>query len=478
MSRPFIIWTMQRTGGTALTDLLMEMSEHRSAEHEPFNWAKKSPRQFWPITDAWNKTRDHVALAGDLDAILAQNVLLKHCYELLQMPFNQHLMQAAAKTRYRHIHLLRRDETARLTSKFIAESQGTWFRDYARKVFAEVADGQRAMPALPVEDMVRHFRHCRSATETVSAWLADLGAESRRVYYEDLYEGDRETRLAHLLGLLNFLGFTQADVDRHRFVMEAKIFHAGQETRSVAPYVPNLAAARAALAAAGCEPATDEPATDGAPARQERRPMKPAQRMVAEFRRLVERHAPQGPFLELGLADAEDCAVAGELYAGAARHAVGQALQSGTTPDGIVLHQGELGELAGRFTDGQFNTVLWNDAIVHDRCFWRTLEIIRRLLAPDGVVIFSVPGFSRAANQAGVTVAGPKGQPIPDTTPTYRIHASPDFWRISPQAMRHVVLDGYEVRDVRVSSMPPRIFGVGVKRAAAQSLATMSLAAD
>ena len=218
MSRPFIIWTMQRTGGTALTDLLMEMSEHRSAEHEPFNWAKKSPRQFWPVTDAWNKTRDRTALAGELDAIL---------------------------------------------SKFIAESQGTWFRDYARKVFAEVADGQRALPALPVDDMVKHFRHCRTATETVSGWLAELGADSRRIYYEDLYEGDRETRLAHLLGLLNFLGFTQADVDRHRFVMEAKIFHAGQETRSVVPYVPNLAAARAALAAARCEAATD-PAGRGA----------------------------------------------------------------------------------------------------------------------------------------------------------------------------------------------------------------------
>ncbi len=472
MSRPFIIWTMQRTGGTALAELLMEMSEHRSAEHEPFNWARKSPRQFWPMTEAWNKTRDHVALSGELDAILAQNFLIKHCYELLQMPFNQHLMQATAKTRYRHVHLLRRDETARLTSKFIAESQGTWFRDYARKVFAEVADGQRALPSLPVDDMVKHFRHCRDATETVSGWLADMGADSRRVYYEDLYEGDRDTRLAHLLGLLNFLGFTQADVDRHRFVMEAKIFHAGQETRNVAAYVPNLEAARAALAAAGCG---GSGMAEAGEIKQGNRTMKPAQRMVAEFRRLVELQAPQGPFLELGLADAEDCAVADAQYAGVPRHAVGPALEACTTAEGVVLHRGELGEVADRFADGQFQTVLWNDAIVHDRCFWRTLEVIRRVLAPDGMVIFSVPGFSKAANQAGVTVAGPKGKPIPDTTPTYRIHASPDFWRISPQAMRHVVLDGYEVRDVRVSSMPPRIFGIGIKRASANA---MPLAAD
>ena len=468
MSRPFIIWTMQRTGGTALTELLMEMSEHPGAEHEPFNWARKSPRQFWPITDAWNKTRDHVALSGALDAIFARNVLLKHCYELLAMPFNQHLMQAAAKTRYRHIHLLRRDEMARLTSKFIAESQGTWFRDYARSVFAEVADGKRPLLPLPLDDMVAHFRHCRAAMQTVSGWLADLGDDSRLVYYEDLYDGTRERRLGHLLGLLNFLGFDQADCDRHRFLMEAKIFHAGQQTRSVAGFVPNLEQARQSLQAAGCGQSSIT-----ARCTQGNRTMAPGQRMVAEFRRLVELQTPVGPFLELGVADAEDCAVAGDEYAGCERHVVGPTLAPGRTESGVVLHQGDFAKISDRFADGLFNAVLWNDALVHDRRFWRTLEAVRRVLAPGGMVIFSVPGFSKAANQAGVTVAGPKGKPIPDTTPTYRIHASPDFWRISPQAMRHVVLDGYEVREVRVSSMPPRIFGVGIKPAA-----TMPMAAD
>ena len=453
MSRPFIIWTMQRSGGTALTELLMEMSEHRSAEHEPFNWARKNPRQFWPIADAWNKTRDAEALAGGLEAVFSANFLLKHCYELLAMPFNEHLMQAAAKTHYRHVHLLRRDEQGRLLSKFVAEAQGTWFRDYARKVFAEIADGTRRLEPVPIADMVTHYRLCRNATETVAGWLAELGPDARRVYFEDLYDGERDARLANIHGLLRFLGFTDSEIERHGRLIDAKMFHAGQRTRdTVATYLPNYREACQALSDAGC-PAG--PANDTIPAK----PAKPGTRLAAEFRRFAERQTTAGPYLEIGVKDPALCALANDVFEGE-RHLLGPTLDAHT---GVLRHhRGEPSDLS-RFADGAFRTVLWNDALVHDRRFWVTLDELRRILAPGGLLILSVPGFSNAADRAGVTVAGPKGNPIPDTTPTYRIHASPDFWRISPQAMRQVVLDGFDIREVRVSSMPPRIFGVGVK---------------
>ncbi len=35
--RPFIIWTLQRTGGTNLTVRLVELSGLESFPHEPFN---------------------------------------------------------------------------------------------------------------------------------------------------------------------------------------------------------------------------------------------------------------------------------------------------------------------------------------------------------------------------------------------------------------------------------------------------------
>ena len=458
MSRPFFIWTMQRTGGTALADLLMEMSEHRRAEHEPFNWSRTNPRQFWPVAEAWNRTRDPDALAGALEAIFAQNYLIKHCYELFATPFNEHLVQALAKTSYRHIHLLRRDESARLLSKFVAEAQGTWFRDYARKVYAEVADGKRALEPVPVGDMVRHFHHCRNATDTVAGWLTEVGPDARHVYFEDLYEGERDQRLFHLRGLLDFLGFTGADIERHRHMIEAKIFHAGQDTRAtVAVHLPNYREACRALAEAGCGAPPEEVSAVKV------RPL--GTRMAAEFGRLVDKQDTVGPYLQIGVTDPEQCALAdlsGE------RHALGAGLDDGDGPAGITCHRGGPSDLA-RFPDGRFRTVLWNDGLAHDRAFWRTIDELRRILAPGGTLVLSVPGFSNVPDRAGVTVVGPKGNPIPDTTPTYRIHGAPDFWRISPQAMRQVILDGFDEVEVKVSAMPPRIVGIGVKPALARA---------
>jgi hypothetical protein len=60
-------------------------------------------------------------------------------------------------------------------------------------------------------------------------------------------------------------------------------------------------------------------------------------------------------------------------------------------------------------------------------------------------------------------VVGAKGNPIPDTTVTYRVHTPQDYWRISPQAMRQVVLESFEALEVKTAMMPPRIFAVGRK---------------
>ncbi len=451
---------MQRTGGTMLTELLMLMSEHRSAEHEPFNWAKTKPRQFWPVTEAWNRTRDPVALAGSLDQIFSGGHLLKHCYELLSMGFNEHLMQAATRTSYRQILLLRRDEPARLVSKFIAEAQGTWFRDYSRKVFSEVAEGQRTLGELPVERMVAHQLHCREATATVTAWLAQLDEGFHTVCYEDLYCGDRKARTARLHALLAFLEFDAGDIARHADAIEAMIFDGGQGTQSVAPLVPNIAEVLAALS---CQAGGRAAAPDAADTHSTGR-RTPSVRMADEFRTLVEAQATRGPYLELGVADAAACLLAASRFEDAERHILGPALSPGQLPGGTVAHRGHPGDMTALFADGLFGTVLWNDALVHERHFWRALDEMRRVLMPGGTLVLAVPGFSKAAGRAGVSVSGPKGNPIADTTPTYRVHDSPDYWRISPQAMRQVVLDGYEVREVRVSPMPPRIFGVGLKQ--------------
>ena len=248
MSHPFFLWTMQRTGGTSLTELLMEMSEHRKADHEPFNW-RKSPRQFAAVAQRWAETKDAAALSAALADIFAQHYLIKHCYEL-HPDLTPHLMQAAAG--YRHIHLLRRDEMSRLISKFVAEANGTWFKDYSSKVYSDVLEGKRKLNPLPLKKVVEQYEYCRDLTNEVRKLMRDGGVEFREVYYEDLYLGEPGPRLQHLEQLLEFLGFGPEAVEQHRSAIKEKIFDSGQNTASVLQFVPNLQHVIDALIAVGC----------------------------------------------------------------------------------------------------------------------------------------------------------------------------------------------------------------------------------
>jgi Methyltransferase domain len=264
VSYPFFIWTVQRTGGTSLADLLMRMSEFKSAEHEPFNWRINKPRQFAAVARNWYETKDVPALQSGLKAIFAEQYLIKHCYELHGTPLNVRILRATAKTQYRHILLRRRDELSRLVSKYIAEANGTWFKDYASEVYAEIAAGSRGLRPLPVEEIVATYQHVSRATDRIQEVLRQLGVPWREVWYEDIYTGDRETRTQHLNGLFRFLGFSSETIAAHQDEIEEKIFSSGQNTRDILRFVPNLTDVRSALAAVGLS--TDAGPETAAPA--------------------------------------------------------------------------------------------------------------------------------------------------------------------------------------------------------------------
>jgi hypothetical protein len=251
---------MQRTGGTSLAELLMALSEHRGAEHEPFNWRRNKPRQFGHIARNWVESGNDAALDTALAEIFAERYLIKHCYELHGTAFSSRLLRAAAKADYRHILLLRRDEPSRLVSKFIAEANGTWFKDHAARVYAGVLARDRRIAPLPVEAVVNHFVRCHKLTAQLRELLYLLNVQSREIYYEDLYLGERETRLSNANDLFEFLGFTPETIAAHHADIEAKIFASGQHTADVMPFVPNLEEIRKALAASGyaSEPAACE----------------------------------------------------------------------------------------------------------------------------------------------------------------------------------------------------------------------------
>lgn len=143
------------------------------------------------------------------------------------------------------------------------------------------------------------------------------------------------------------------------------------------------------------------------------------------------------------------------------RHAV----NATATPqmDGIEFHLHNANDMRGLFRDGSFATVLSNAMLEHDRHFWLTVGEMKRVLAPGGMLFVAVPGFAKAPDKAGVKVLASSGAEVKQATATYRVHAAPDYWRFSPQSMKNVILEGLEIKSVRVVLLPPRVIGVGLK---------------
>jgi hypothetical protein len=343
-------------------------------------------------------------------------------------------------------------------SKFIAESQGTWFPDYAKKVFDQVVEGERDLPALPLDKVVEHFLRCRDTTKIIHDGLTKLGVPFKSIYYEDLYTGPNATRLANAYDLFDYLGFDSNDISTHKSVIDRKIFHSGQNTRDVLSFVPNLKEVTQALADEGCVPMPAPPEeTPSAVASVKG----PAAKIRGEVERLLERYDAKGPVLEIAK-DVQDLVITEQpLFADQPRHVIG--LGSAVELDGVAFHDGDTHDMTSQFADGTFGVVISNRVLPRDKKFWRTQDEIRRILAPGGLLILVAPCFSVVPNEAGVVAVGRKGNPVDTVTLTQKIHGAPDFWRISPQAVKNVLFDGFEVREVQVKMVPPNLFGVGVK---------------
>ena len=129
------------------------------------------------------------------------------------------------------------------------------------------------------------------------------------------------------------------------------------------------------------------------------------------------------------------------------------------------------------FQDNQFDAVLCNAVLEHDKYFWKTLSEIKRVTKPGGLIVISVPGYSKGRTEKikGLWSRMPLVRRLQshqylgmffNSTITYEIHNWPgDYYRFSPQAVREVFLEGLEQVEVRTVMLPPRVIGVGTKSA-------------
>lgn len=245
MSTPFVIWTFRRTGGTTLTDLMMDLSEHPRTDQEPFNW----DRSFGAVSKHWYDTHDAARLEADLDAVLQDTPLIKHCHELHPDGFNDALFAAAHRHGYRQLVLDRRDEVGRMLSLELAQMTGAWGKHGSAERYARVERGEDVLPPIDIAAAIGHMRLCQARRHALRARIDAAGLAVPVVLFEDLYACPIEEGRPRVRAILQDLGLTRKDPAGVRQRITHALRWQGQGSARILPFVPNLAAARDALTA-------------------------------------------------------------------------------------------------------------------------------------------------------------------------------------------------------------------------------------
>lgn len=222
---PFIIWTLQRTGGTNLAHRLCERSSLSGTQHEPFNRG----RAYGFVTTSWSNNHDHIALEAAIEEIIDAKPLIKHCVENVPMALNEELARASCAAGYKHLFLYRQQPLDRLLSLHFAQSTDIWGPEISDKTEFndEVFDNH-----LPVDNLVARELRCSNRLRSMWDLLNQLGGRPVAVSFEQLYASvDAEATRQTIRGLLGYLGLSQGEGPDEQFIDE--VLHRGaQGTRS------------------------------------------------------------------------------------------------------------------------------------------------------------------------------------------------------------------------------------------------------
>ena len=246
MSKPFFIWTMRRTGGTSLTDLLMEMSEYKTIQHEPFNL----DRTLWHVTKEFQRQSNlnaTINISSVLGKAFETQPLIKHCYEIVDRRLNEQLVSFLKNREYRHIFLLRKDEASRLLSLFLALQTDVWGKHGSEKTYEMIRSEEKNLEPFDLDLMVQEEKTAIEQTKEIKSLLERESIPYKMIYFEDFFTGEEETRLHNLYDLFDYLEFGQETINGHKEMIDHIIFNRSQKSHSILEYVPNHKEARELL---------------------------------------------------------------------------------------------------------------------------------------------------------------------------------------------------------------------------------------
>lgn len=208
MPRPFLILTLRRSGGTALTQFLAGLPGTARTWHEPLN-----PDRAWgAITKRYQEDEDPVALRAALveKAALGQN--LKHCCEVVPTAVTRAIIASFVHAGHRVVILQRGREEERLKSLFLAMSTGAWGPAQAEEIYPAIREGRHAVK--PVRMALLENRRKTDLAELGRAAMTvrALGQPFDWLVFEELYRDPLQGRAA-LAAVARALGHDLSDQD-------------------------------------------------------------------------------------------------------------------------------------------------------------------------------------------------------------------------------------------------------------------------
>lgn len=197
-----LILTVQRTGGTTLTDSLSVAFPASEILHEPLI----AKRPWARITERF-VTGKHRDIVAELSAAMKADQIVKHCCELVPQPLNRILIDAAMANGFRFIVLYRENERDRLRSKLFSRRTGIYHLDKLAEMSPSGPELVSLMQGTDQEtidsEMARSEAAATALVDAASA-LRMRGQPFYAVRYEDLYM-DRQAGMENLEKILAFL---------------------------------------------------------------------------------------------------------------------------------------------------------------------------------------------------------------------------------------------------------------------------------
>jgi hypothetical protein len=201
-SRVIVVWTLGRTGGTAITVILRRLSGRRQTYHEPLN-----ADQIWGDLTREKAQGEVNTIVAALVARLTEKPIIKHCVETVPVRVTEGLVKATVLAGYCHVVLIRRNEQARIMSWLLMSATGA-----ASRADLEALSGSEI--AARLDRLTKgHFVKAAAVSSIgcqrlnrVKRLLEENRARHRVVAYEDIFLTKPEGRANPAFrGLLRFL---------------------------------------------------------------------------------------------------------------------------------------------------------------------------------------------------------------------------------------------------------------------------------